>query len=297
VVDKSLDDIVAWALGVVDGHRLISVTGLRDGGSPWLVRYDARGGPGCAVVRVGEADMAGTHGFEVRSLALAAAAGIPVPGLMATRVDDEATLIMVEYVEGSSHQPVRPDPARLETLGRVAARISAAAVGDTHLPSVTRPIRLVDFDELRSRAPRQPLLEAATKRVRAHVPAGPVGFVHGDLWSGNSLWQGTELTAILDWDCAGLGPAGVDLGSLRCDAAMCYGPEAAALVLAGWEWEAGHPLESLAYWDAVAALSTPPDIDWFAGAIAGMTGRPDLTPEVLRQRRDAYLGDALDRLS
>jgi catechol 2,3-dioxygenase-like lactoylglutathione lyase family enzyme len=68
-------------------------------------------------------------------------------------------------------------------------------------------------------------------------------------------------------------------------------------LLLGWQREAEHPAESLAYWDTVAALSTPPDIDWFSEAIAGMTGRPDLTKELLRERRDAFLADALGRLS
>lgn len=77
---------------------------------------------------------------------------------------------------------------------------------------------------------------------------------------------------------------------------MCYGLGAADHVLEGWQREARRPARSLAHWDAVAALSTPPDIDWFAGAIAEMNGRPDLTRELLRQRRDAFLADALERL-
>jgi Ser/Thr protein kinase RdoA (MazF antagonist) len=141
---------------------------------------------------------------------------------------------------------------------------------------------------LRARAQPQSLLAAAQERVAAVVPADRTGFVHGDLWSGNTLWRGAELAAVIDWDCAGLGAAGVDLGSLRCDAAMCYGLDASDHVLAGWQREAERPAESLACWDAVAALSTPPDIDWFAEAIAGMTGRPDLTEQLLRERRDAF---------
>jgi aminoglycoside phosphotransferase (APT) family kinase protein len=77
------------------------------------------------------------------------------------------------------------------------------------------------------------------------VPDDPVGFVHGDLWSGNTLWRGAELAAVIDWDCAGLGAADVDLGSLRCDAAMCYGLEAPDHVLASWQRQAERPAESL----------------------------------------------------
>jgi aminoglycoside phosphotransferase (APT) family kinase protein len=297
VTDASLDEvIVEWALAAAGGDRLISVTGLRDSGTPWLMRYETSVGEGSAVLRVGAPEMAQTQKFEVRGIALARDWGVPAPGVIAARADDKAALLLIEYVDGSSHQPVEPDPARLEALGRIAARISAVDPGDAELPVVTHPIPDVDFDELRARAQPQPLLAAAQERVAAIVPDDPVGFVHGDLWSGNALWRGAELAAVIDWDCAGRGAAGVDLGSLRCDASMCYGFEASDHVLAGWQREAECPAESLAYWDAVAALSTPPDIDWFAEAIAGMTGRPDLTKELLRERRDAFLADALDRL-
>ena len=294
VTDASpADIIVEWALVAVGGDYLVSVTGLREGGPPWLLRYEASGGAGSAVLRVGAA---GTHNFEVRGIALARAGGVPAPGVIAARADGRAAVLLIDYVDGSSHQPVEPDPARLEALGRIAARISTVDPGGAGLPAVPYPTPDVDFEELRAQAQPQPLLAAAQERVAAIVPDDPVGFVHGDLWSGNTLWRGGELAAVIDWDCAGLGAAGVDLGSLRCDAAMCYGLEASDSVLAGWQREAGRPAESLAYWDAVAALSTPPDIDWFAEAIAGMTGRPDLTKELLRERRDAFLANALECL-
>jgi aminoglycoside phosphotransferase (APT) family kinase protein len=290
------DNIVEWALAAVGGDHLVGMTGLREGGTPWLMRYQASGGQGRAVLRVGAPERAQAQRFEVRGIALARASGIPAPEVIAARADDNAALLLLEYVDGSSHQPVEPDPARLEVLGQVAARIAAADPGDAELPAVTRPIPQVDFEELRAQAPPQPLLALAQERVDAIMPDDPVGFVHGDLWTGNTLWRGAEFAAVIDWDCAGRGAAGVDLGSLRCDAALCYGLEASGHVLAGWHREAERPADSLAYWDAVAALSTPPDIDWFAGAIAGMNGRPDLTKQLLRERRDAFLADALDRL-
>lgn len=297
VTVASPDDATAeWALAAVGADRLVSITGLRGGGPPWLVRYEAAGSGGSAVLRVGAPEAAGAQELEVRGIALARAGGVPVPGVIAARADGKAALLLIEYVDGSSRQPAEPDPARLEALGRIAAHISRVDLCGAGLPTVTHPIPLVDFDELRARAQPQPLLAAAQERVATIMPDDPVGFVHGDLWSGNTLWRGGELAAVIDWDCAGRGAAGIDLGSLRCDAAMCYGLEASGHVLAGWQSAAERPAQSLAYWDAVAALSTPPDIDWFAEAIAGMTGRPDLTSELLRERRDAFLADALDRL-
>jgi Ser/Thr protein kinase RdoA (MazF antagonist) len=120
--------------------------------------------------------------------------------------------------------------------------------------------------------------------------------VHGDLWYGNTLWdENGHLTAILDWDCAGVGPAGIDLGSLRIDAALSHGLPAADDILRGWEAEAGRPGCDIPYWDVVAALSSPPDMGWFPESMAAQ-GRPDLTREIMLERRDAFLAAALSQL-
>jgi aminoglycoside phosphotransferase len=98
---------------------------------------------------------------------------------------------------------------------------------------------------LMERVPGSSLIpvEPEAARLAALAATGPASqrrvFVHGDLWSGNTLWAGGQLTALLDWDSAGAGDPGVDLGSLRLDAALCYGPELAVYVRAGREAEAG----------------------------------------------------------
>jgi aminoglycoside phosphotransferase (APT) family kinase protein len=294
---RQVDDrLVEWVLATVGANRLVSITGLRQGGSPWLFRFQASRGLDSAVLRVDDPEVAERHEREACGIALARTGGVPVANVIARSRDEHTALLLIEYVDGTSRQPVELDAARLATLGSVAARISAVDPGDALLPTVAHPIPLVDFDALRARSRPQPLLIAACEQVAAISPGDQVGFVHGDLWSGNTLWSGERLAAVIDWDCAGLGAPGIDLGSLRCDASMCYGLDAADHVLAGWEQETGRPLVSLAYWDAVAALSTPPEIDWFAGSIADMTGRPDLTKKLLRERRDAFLADALQRL-
>jgi hypothetical protein len=45
----------------------------------------------------------------------------------------------------------------------------------------------------------------------------------------------------------------------------------------------------------VAALASPPDMGWFPASMAAQ-GRPDLTREVMIERRDAFLVAALSQL-
>lgn len=202
----------------------------------------------------------------------------------------------MERMPGSSLIPELRPPLRLRALGAAAALLHAIPVPATaRLPRRDRPIGPVDFDRLRAEAPAQALLRRAEEARDSYRPRRDEGFVHDDLWQGNALWDGDRLTALIDWECAGVGPAGVDLGALRLDAAMCFDVDAADDVLAGWEAEAGRRPDDVAYWDVVAALSTPPDVGWFAGTISAQ-GRPDLTRELLEQRRNHFLSNALDQL-
>jgi aminoglycoside phosphotransferase (APT) family kinase protein len=290
----SLDpDLLRWAVRTAaPGAEVAEVRGLRDGGSPWLVRLDRRG----VVLRVGGDGGQAGLGTEVAALRLAAEHGLPAPRLLAAEVVADRPVVLVEQLPGSSAIPAERPPARLRTLGRTAAKLHAVALAPgPALPRRDRPIASQDFAALRRQGPPRPLLLEAEGRVAAPPAGEPEVFVHGDLWQGNALWDGDILAGLIDWDCAGAGPPGVDLGSLRCDAAICFGPEAADDVLVGWEGGAGRPAGNVAHWDAVAALSTPPDMGWFPGAIAGQ-GRPDLTRELLVRRRDAFLRAALDRL-
>jgi aminoglycoside phosphotransferase (APT) family kinase protein len=124
--------------------------------------------------------------------------------------------------------------------------------------------------------------------------ANPTVFVHGDLWQGNTLWEGSEHCGTLDWDFAGVGPAGVDLGSLRCDLAVMYGEEAADEVMVGWEESHTTRALDVAWWDLVACMSTPPDMAMWLPNFHHQ-GRVDLDIATVTKRRDAFLAAALDR--
>jgi aminoglycoside phosphotransferase (APT) family kinase protein len=232
-------------------------------------------------------------------LRLATQAGIPAPRLLGHDNGAAAgvALVLTDRLPGSSKIPPEPDPSRLRALGAVAARLHAVPLDPSpELPVRDRPIASEDFAAMRHELGPTGLLAEAEAQIAQTRPVGSRSvFVHGDLWHGNTLWGNGRLTGLVDWDCAGVGAPGVDLGSLRCDAAICYGTEAADDVLRGWEQTAARPAKDVAYWDVVATLSTPPDMGWFPAAMSGQ-GRPDLDQATLLQRRDAFLRQALGHL-
>ena len=286
--DRPALDWVAGLLGCTD---VTAVRGLREGGTPWLLRAGQRN----VVLRTGRPHERVQFRTEAAALEVAAKAGIAAPPLLGYNGD---VLMLLDGLPGTSRIPLEPDERRLRAYGAAAARIHAVPLEPSEaLPTRDRPLADLDFAQLRREHGASRLLLDAEEVVAASRPAGePVAFTHGDLWQGNTLWDGGTLSAVLDWDAAGVGSAGVDLGSVRGDVAVCFGVEAIDLVLAGWEEQAGHPAANVGYWDAVAALATPPDMGLVAATIADQ-GRPDLNDgPLLNARRDAFLQQALDRL-
>ncbi|MGH2813426.1 MAG: phosphotransferase [Actinomycetota bacterium] len=156
-----------------------------------------------------------------------------------------------------------------------------------------------DPDEARDmliRTSSTPLLDTADARLRGiPVPNGDTVFVHGDLWQGNTMWVGDAYVGAIDWEAAGAGHYGVDLGALRLDAAILFDLSAAAEILAGWEEASGRRAEAVAYWDIVACLNTSADMEGFLPTIHE-AGRIDLDAKTLTDRRDAFLLAALKQL-
>jgi aminoglycoside phosphotransferase (APT) family kinase protein len=283
----------AWAVDSLEpGGSLVSARGLREGGAPWLL--SVRGADGAAeaeaVLRVGPLGEPDDIRVEAASLRFAGENNLLAPKVLAMRDDSDPALLLIERVQGSSDIPLVRSSARLRRLGAFAARM-ASLDPPADFVRRTRGIAGEDFAALRREAAPQPLLQRAESIVSSHTPTARDGFVHGDMWQGNSMWVGDKLVAVIDWDCSGRGPAGIDLGSLRLDAAMCFGAGAEHDVLEGWKSVAG-PAFDVPYWDLVAALSTPPEIDWFVDSTRAQ-GRPDLTQDIMRERRDHFLENAL----
>lgn len=300
------ESVLDWALDQLTERgrarpTSVGATGLREGSNPWLLRLDDGR---AAVLRVGDPDDEDQReGFavEARLLRVAEAHGVPSSQLIAydaTGTRAGALALLSTVLEGSSRIPVEPVPEQLHEYGKATAvlrRVPIAALDG--MPRKVRPIQAVDFEGARRSQGANSLLTAAEKAIAERpVPDGEPGLVHGDLWLGNTLWVGAKLSGFVDWDCAGIGEPGLDVASIRLDAALMFGAGHEEAVLAGYLAAGGRErVEDLAYWDVVAALSTPPRMTEFVSTIQDQ-GRPDLDQPTLERRRDAFLRAALERL-
>jgi len=300
--------VLRWATSAVDGTVVVSTESLGRGGhrASGTFRLRIEGPAARATDVILKVPVPGWIAAawvitNARALQLAETHGLAAPRLIAADLDGRAsgTVTTLEtFLSGSADLPPTASVARLREGGAALARVHAFSMeAQAHLPHRPRPCAVDDRADERRRGsmPTTPLLRQADKRVRSHgVPAAASVFVHGDVWGGNMLWEGDRCVALIDWNTAGVGDPGVDLGSLRMQVALQYGQDAPAHVLEGWERQAGRAATSVPYWDAVAALNTPTVMQAWPGFADD--GSP-LDAEAVTKRRDAFLRNALDQLS
>lgn len=282
-----------WVAAVIgSGAKIVKTRALHGYEAPWLLRIEHRSDVTDAVLRVprGRGINASMVATGAAALELAERHGLAAPRLIGADlkgVATGATATLETLVPGTTAWPAPASAERLRAAGAALARIHEVVMAPRkHLPFRPRPIAVDDFAASRrkGRMPTTPLLQAADQVITAHgLPTGPTVYVHGDVWPGNLIWAGDEIAAFIDWKTAGVGAPGVDLGELRKQVAIAFGPQAPDHVLEGWESAAGTKANDIPYWDAVAALNTPTNLDSRDGV-----GATD--------RRDAFLRAALANL-
>jgi len=282
--------LLDWAARAT-GAPVLSARTLRGEWGPWLLDLGDRE----VVLKVAPDGDPAFLASEAAAMTLAASYGLPTPSLIA---HDPLALIR-SVLPGTTSVPVELTATRLRALGAAAAAFHRVPLTPTpELPMRERHMYWKDLAAWRREGaePSTPLLDEAGRVLqRQPVPDDELVFVHGDLWAGNTLWLGDECVGVIDWDAAGAGSYGVDLGSLRLDTALFYGVGAIDEVLAGWEDASGRAAENVAYWDVVAALNVEADMKDSVPAMQS-TGRVDLDGATLNRRRDEFVADALARL-
>lgn len=89
-------------------------------------------------------------------------------------------------------------------------------------------------------------------------------FQHTDYWSGNILWIGDEISAVVDWEEAGYGDPACDVAYARMEYYLEGLPEAAETFLQVYQAETGWQLPNLAISELAASVRPMTDpAGWF----------------------------------
>jgi aminoglycoside phosphotransferase (APT) family kinase protein len=226
----------ALAPQLLDGARgVAALQRLSGGASQETWAFDLRSGDRAAVRMVlrrapqGSAERAAGNASlaaEAQLIALAAAAGVPVPTVRAV-LEPAMGLgegYVMQHVPGETLGRRIVDDARLASARAVLARQCGQALARIHRIDADRlpPLRrAAAADETahyearhRSHACPRPVFELALQWLKAHRTDDPpqLCLVHGDFRNGNLVVDDGGLRAVLDWEMAHLGDPMEDLG-------------------------------------------------------------------------------------
>ena len=174
---------------------------------------------------------------------------VPAPELVAADVEAgtcDVPALLITRVPGAPFEGRPP-------LGPLAAVLHQIhAVDPEGIPPYRRyhePERLA----IPSWAADRGVWERAIALAHDTPPELPERFIHRDYHPGNTLWEGAQLTGVVDWTTGSRGPGAVDLGHLRWNLVVDYGQRVADAVLP-------HP-EHHPYYDVVTALDVVDQLD------------------------------------
>ena len=118
--------------------------------------------------------------------------------------------------------------------------------------------------------------------------------LHGDYWPGNLLWSRQRLVGVIDWEQPRLGAPALDVATCRGDLTILFGPGAAADFVHEYESASGTRVRHGRFWDLLICTWAVREIaDW--ASVYPVLGRPELSPEMARQRIRAFAEAALAR--
>ncbi|GAB3823421.1 phosphotransferase family protein [Kribbella italica] len=287
---------LAWvAAQLADGERIVGVDILVGGITAEMRRLTIAGPDGTralvlrSYVDVPHAKDALTR--EAAALTMLAATTVTAPelvGVDALADECEYPSLLMTALPGRAVLDDAGLEARIPLLARELVKIHA-------LQPVERPPTYQTFTTAGS-VIVPPGADAQTWSAAIDVLRGPVPsydgrYLHRDFQPGNVLFDGQDLTGVVDWAGPSWGPADLDVAHCAANLALIHGPARGLEFVAAYEAAGGLLAKAPAdrrYWLIRDALSFSEELDAVTGAWRA-AGRPDLTVRTAEQRLDTYL--------
>jgi len=127
---------------------------------------------------------------------------------------------------------------------------------------------------------RPELWRRAVEAFAAPAPLLPEVLLHRDFHPGNVLWDGEQVSGLVDWQDAAAGPAVVDVGHCRAHLAARLGVDVAERFAAEWERLSGQRFHRWA--DVVAVV----------GMLDVLRAEPPARPDDVEELLTRAVGDA-----
>ena len=304
-------DVVRAVLDIIaPGNHVQSITPLPGSfsNSTYLVEtLDSHQAPFLFVIRryaqFGSYDRGEKARREYSTLTLMRTYGIPAP--LPLYLDERGTIlgipgIIVSFVSGK--QVVNPsDPMHWAgTLATTLARIHALPwnpLADCLLDGNTEAIWFAHSDVMEEPLLSHedgPLIWRLIRKLSPQLRPAAASLVHVDYWPGNILWQGDQISAVLDWEEASCGDPGYDVAYAELHLHLLGLETAAREFLEVYERSTGHRVENLGYWELAAAARAMPEPARLIPQYCAL-GMPPISPIAMQARLRQFIASASRR--
>ena len=263
-------EALAWVETTV-GARIAATQRLTGGLTSWVHRLSFERGD-ALVLRQSSADAVAKEAAILTALARAA---VPAPRLIATSGD----ALLMTLVPGEIHLMPRDRDAWLAQMATMLVRIHAL---DVVVPKRIEHWRGWDYTPPPDGTALWDRVVAIAAQERVVTDAR---FSHGDYQHFNLLWSGEQLTGVIDWIEASLGPPDLDVGHCRLNLALLFSPGVAERFREIYEVEAGRTID--AWWDVQALASY--GRAWKDFLPIQIDGRAPFDPDGMTKRVEAVL--------
>ncbi|GAA1528101.1 aminoglycoside phosphotransferase family protein [Kribbella lupini] len=132
----------------------------------------------------------------------------------------------------------------------------------------------------------------AVEIIARELPPYDGVLLHRDFHPGNVLFDGDQVSGVVDWVETSWGPADLDVAHCSTALALLHGPEVGVRFADQYVAAGGQLSEDLRHWQVLDALGFAPDAEKVAGPWREL-GRIDLTSGVLQDRLEHYLQQVL----
>lgn len=199
-------------------------------------------------------------GQEARALELMADSGIPLPALLGSDLVPDTCDVPTILMSLAPGRPRVSGPAlgrSLEGLAAMVVRIHALPATGSGLPAY-EPWYLDEPDSPPAWAREPDAWHEAFAIARGSRPRTTDRLIHRDYNPWNVLWRRGEVSAVIDWANACIGPAEVDVAHLRHNLWAIGGSALADGFFAAWQQASG-VADWDPYWDVQSAVEWLPD--------------------------------------
>ena len=231
---------------------------------------------------------------EAQALLAASAAGLAAPELIGVRDEpcehSDGPCVLMSELDGAVWLEHSPSEAWLVRLAQALAGIHSVAprAFGWRYTTWTRPEQLV----VPQWTSQPELWMRAIERYREGSLASETVLVHRDFHPTNVLWRDGQVSGIVDWVNACLGPAGIDVAHCRLNLVAMYGIDAAQTFLEAYRRARSGYVHD-AYWDVEVLLGALPEPTCYAPWQE--FGLKPIEPGTLRARLEELLREATIR--